>query len=474
MMRSLYSAISGLKNHQTKMDVIGNNIANVNTTGFKRSRVTFSTTLSQTLKGASSPSANQGGTNPAQVGLGSILGSIDQIMTPGSAQSTGKNTDMMLEGSGFFVLDNGGNTVYSRSGGFSQDKNGYLEDPATGARVQGFSWGTDDTVIPTFSGANYGAIKFAKGDVLPLDNNLPVATTTAKFTGAATVSGVTFTAESAGPPVVPATLTGLDGAGNLSIPGMTETQAATPGANQYTFDRKTGTVTFPTGFATPTAPSPLNVTFVPEATPVSVTGLTAVVNYPPTPGATVYITTAAGSDVPYTAAANSAAPGDGEYAINVVNGKYQITFGTNEADGSTPTPLAGNKIGYDFVNKPHTLESFSIDQSGVVTGVYSNGVDSTTHKIAQVAVANFANDAGLENVGGSFYVQSNNSGTASVGAAGEEGRATIVASEVEMSNVDLSQEFTDMIVAQRGFQANSRVITVSDTLLQELIDLKRQ
>src|SRR5690554_2603971 len=121
MLRSLYSAISGLKNHQVKMDVIGNNIANVNTTGFKRSRVTFSTMLSQTMKGAGSPSDNQGGTNPAQIGLGSVLTSIDQIMTQGSSQSTGKDTDVMIQGSGFFVLNHAGQTVYSRAGAFSQD-----------------------------------------------------------------------------------------------------------------------------------------------------------------------------------------------------------------------------------------------------------------------------------------------------------------------------------------------------------------
>lgn len=453
MMRSLYSAISGLKNHQTKMDVIGNNIANVNTTGFKRSRVTFETTLSQTLKGASSPSANQGGTNPAQVGLGSILGSIDQVMTQGSAQSTGKNTDMMLEGSGFFVLDNGGNTVYTRSGGFSQDKNGYLEDPATGARVQGFSWGADDTVTPTFSGANYGAIKFALGDALPLDSALPVTvTTTSEAVGSWSATS-------------PSTCTDatLIGAGNVTISGLTRVPVGqTPAANQFSFDETTGTFTLS---SQPTAA--VSVENVPATALTGANGIlkTFTVSYPPTPGATVY----AGTGSPYTAFTLGADPanlGASEYAINVVNGKYQITFGT--------APAATAKVGYDFVNKPHTLESFSIDQSGVVTGVYSNGVDSTTHKIAQVAVAKFANDAGLENVGGNFYIGTNNSGTASIGAAGEDGRATIVSSEVEMSNVDLSQEFTDMIVAQRGFQANSRVITVSDTLLQELIDLKRQ
>ena len=295
MMRSLFSAISGLKNHQIKMDVIGNNIANVNTTGFKRSRVAFATTLSQTMKGASTPSQTQGGTNAIQIGLGAVIGSIDQIMTQGSAQSTGRATDLMLQGPGFFVMNNGGQQVFTRAGGFGQDSDGTLVDPATGAKVQGYSWGADDSTSPAWSGTGYGDIKFALGDELPGDT----------------------------------------------------------------------------------------------------------------------------------------------------------------------------------ADQPHTLTGFSIDQSGVITGIYSNGLDSTTYKIAQIAVVKFANDAGLSNVGGNFYTSTNNSGFPDIGAAGQDGRASIIPNTIEMSNVDLSSEFTDMIVAQRGFQANSRVITVSDTLLEELINLKR-
>jgi flagellar hook protein FlgE len=301
MMRSLYSAISGLKNHQVKMDVIGNNIANVNTTGFKRSRVTFSTMLSQNMKGASAPSATQGGTNPVQVGLGSMLGSIDQVMTQGSSQSTGKDTDVMIQGSGFFVLDNGGKTVYSRSGAFSFDSDGTLIDPGTGSKVQGYSFQLATAEAPTWP-------------------------TTAD-------------------------------------------------------------------------PSPTNY------------------------------------------------------------GEIVVKLGDDHPGGAA-TEL---------------LESFSIDQSGVITGVYTDTANgqSKTYQIAQIALAGFPNDAGLANTGNNFYVSTNNSGIVTVGAAGEQGRGTLVPSAVEMSNVDLSQEFTDMIVTQRGFQANSRVITVSDSLLQELIDLKR-
>lgn len=448
MMRSLYSAISGLKNHQVKMDVIGNNIANVNTTGFKRSRVTFATMLSQTMKGASSPSLNQGGTNPMQVGLGAMLGSIDQIMTQGSSQSTGKATDLMLQGPGFFVMNNAGQTVYTRAGGFGQDSVGTLEDPATGAKVQGYSWGADDSTPPVWSGAGFGDIKFALGDKSPIDSTLPV-TPTPTTEAAASWSAT-----------APSILTDptLVGAGNVSISGYTRVLVGQiPGSNQFTFDPALGKLTLS---AQPTAAVIVNN--VPATALTGANGVlkTFTVNYPPAPGATVYVGAS-----PFTLGANPSILGATEYAVSVVNGKYQITLGT--------APAAAAKAGYDFTNQPHTLTGFSIDQSGVVTGVYSNGADSTTHKIAQIAVAKFANDAGLENVGGSFYTTTNNSGTPDVGSATQNGRASIVPNAIEMSNVDLAQEFTDMIVTQRGFQANGKVITTSDTLLQELIDLKR-
>ena len=324
MMRSLYSAISGLKNHQIRMDVVGDNIANVNTSGFKRSRVSFGTMLSQTTKGASSPttSPERGGTNAIQIGLGATIGSVDKITTQGSAQYTGQDTDMMLQGSGYFVLLNGSTQVYTRAGGFGRDSMGNLEDPATGALVQGFTPdATTGAIDPT--GA-YGKITINLKD-------------DAKY-------GV-----------------------------------------QYTYTDSTGTHT------------------------------------------------------------------------DIIPAKYL------------------------------SLESFTIDQSGVITGVYNYDPNKVTPadasrpyapksvsaKIGQIAVATFSNDAGLVNAGNNFLMETNNSGTPSIGAPGTGGRALVIPNNLEMSNVDLSQEMTDMIVTQRGFQANSRVITVSDTLLEELINLKR-
>jgi len=258
-MRSLFSAISGLKGHQTMMDVVGNNIANVNTTGFKSGRVTFQDIISQTVRGAQAPSASQGGINPMQVGLGMQTGSVDTLMTQGNLQSTGKPTDMAIQGDGFFQLTDGTNTAYTRDGNFSVDSSGQLVHASSGFRL------------------------------------VPAVT-------------------------VPA------GATNLSI-------------------GNTGQVTWTIG--------------------------------------------------------------------------------------------------------------------GVVT---SGPI---------ITLANFANPAGLTRTGNNLYAASSNSGTATVGNPGTAGLGSIQSGFLEMSNVDLAQQFSNMIIAQRGFQANSRVITASDEILQDLVNIKR-
>ncbi|MCB1175399.1 MAG: flagellar hook-basal body complex protein, partial [Leptospiraceae bacterium] len=144
MMRSLYAGVSGLKNHQTRMDVIGNNVSNVNTHGFKAERVTFMDMISQNMSGASEPRENIGGINPQQVGLGMMVASIDKIMTQGSLQSTGKNTDVAVSGDGFFIIKDGDKEFYTRAGQFNLDRDGFYVHPGTGLRVQGWNARDDE------------------------------------------------------------------------------------------------------------------------------------------------------------------------------------------------------------------------------------------------------------------------------------------------------------------------------------------
>jgi flagellar hook protein FlgE len=285
MLRSMYSGISGMKNFQTKLDVIGNNIANVNTYGYKKGRVTFKDLVSQQISGSSAPTPERGGVNPKQVGLGSQLGTIDTIHTQGSLQTTGRSLDLGISGDGFFIVNDGTNDYVTRSGNFYLDQDGSLVN-ADGMYTKA---------------------------LLPNEDNTDVT----------------------------------DSTGNISIP--------------------------------------------PDA------------------------------------------------------------------------------------------KSFSIGADGKVT--YIEEGNSTPLIAGQIVLATFSNPGGLEKAGGNLYQETTNSGTIrdpdnpdnyiNVAPPGSDGSGDLVAGALEMSNVDLATAFTEMIVAQRGFQANTRIITTSDEILQELVNLKR-
>lgn len=284
MLRSLFAGISGLRVNQTMLDVTGNNIANANTTGFKSSSTVFQDTLSQMLTGASAANANRGGTNPVQVGLGVQLAATNANFTQGSTQTTGRPTDLMIQGDGFFVVNKGSEQLYTRAGAFTFDNTGTLVGP-TGNRVQGYA---------------------------------------------------------------------LDAAG-----------LATGGLIDVTLD--------------------------------------------------------------FSALANPVPPG------------VQLT-------------------------------SYNIGSDGKLRGIFDDGIQ---RDMCQIAIADFNNPMGLEKVGETSYRESANSGAPQVDVAGAGRRGTLVGGALEMSNVDLAAEFTNLILAQRGFQASSRVITTSDQVLEDLVNIKR-
>lgn len=298
MLRSLYAGVSGMRNNQTKMDTIGNNISNVGTTGFKSGRVKFQDMLSQTLTNAQAPTNNTlGGINGQQVGLGVRTGAIDTIMTDGAMQPTNRDLDFAIEGNGFFVVSQDKNAdmkLYTRDGAFYRDYEGNLVN-AGGYRVLGYGPQTADVFNTPVSDIN---LNKAAGEETP-----------------------------------------------LSIPN-------------------------------------------------------------------------------------------------------KITVGTEDLN----------------------LESFSIDGSGQIIGVFDDG---NPYLLGQLVLSKFNNAEGLEKAGNNNYSASGNSGEAQIGAANSEGYGTIRQGTLEMSNVDLANEFTEMIVTSRSYQANSRTITTSDEMLQELINLKR-
>jgi flagellar hook protein FlgE len=390
MLRSLYSGISGLKAHQTMLDVTANNVANVNTAGFKSSATQFQDTLSQMTKGATAGGGAAGGTNPAQIGLGTTVAAVSTNFTQGSAQATGKATDMMISGDGFFVTEKGGQAVYTRAGAFNQDPQGRLIT-ADGAVLQGWSAGANG-VVP--SGGATSDIVLSSATASP-----------AKATTSATASGNLPSEAAVGTTLVRDIKT-FDSTGN-------------PGALTVTFTRTAAGWTADT----PGSTGPANLTFT-----------NGVVNGAP---------------------ALSTGPGGITLDLTALTGFANMN-----------SVAISGQDGY----AAGTLESFSLSPDGTLVGSFSNGVKQD---VARVALASFNNPGGLEKNGSSGYIASANSGAAILGAAGSPGFGSLSSGNLEMSNVDLSQEFTNLIVAQRGFQANSRIITTSDSVLEEIVSLKR-
>lgn len=401
MLRSLFSGISGLRAHQTMLDVTGNNIANVNTAGFKSSQVQFQDTLSQVLANAGAPQDGGGGTNPAQVGLGVKVAGIATNFQQGAAQLTNRSTDMMISGDGFFVVNKGGEQLYARAGAFSFDALGQLVTP-DGALVQG--WAADAA-----GGIDLNA---------PLtDLRLPISTLMgARATSEAGFEG-NLPADAAVGTILNRQVGVYDGAGQARDLTLQFTKTATgwdiAGAIAGTTSTQTGSITFTTD------------------------GQIDTLTLPAFPA--------------------DAAAGTGVIAVDLSTLTGYAGLETVAAEGQD-----GQAAG--------SLQSFAINTDGTLIGTFSNGLKQA---IGRVALANFTNPSGLEKSGSSLYRPTVNSGDPQVGVAGTGGRGVLSGGSLEMSNVDLSAEFTNLIVAQRGFQANSRVITTSDELLQELVNLKR-
>ena len=410
MLRSMASAISALRNHQTFMDVVSTNIANVNTTGYKASRVTFQDVMSQTLSSASAPTDTVGGINPVQVGLGMRLGGIDTIFTQGNPRATGQPRDLAIQGDGFFVLQQGDTTYYSRDGVVDVGTDNTLVNPTTGMRLMGWvadTTGAINTGLPT------GAI------------TIPYGTGEARATTEVTYQG-NLDAEAEATDTVEATIPVYDSLGEIHALTLTFTKTANDREWTWAVTAPAGvTVANPTG--TTIAFDSAGAYSTPETTTIDLTGFT--------------------------------------------NGAANMTGVV--LDFSSLTQLAqASEVGATNQDglSAGTLIDFSVNEFGEVLGLYSNGMSRT---VAQIALASFNNPAGMLRMGQNLFFPSPNSGTASVGAPGEGSRGRVWSGYLEMSNVDLAREFTDMIIAQRGFQANSRVVTTSDEILQELVNLKR-
>lgn len=458
-MRSMYSGVSGLRVHQTKMDVISNNIANINTVGFKRATASFKESFNQTLSSASSANQDRGGINPQQIGMGANVGTIVNVMGQGAAQRTDYGSDLMIDGDGFFIVKDASGFSFTRAGVFEVDAKGNLVDP-NGLNVCGWK-AVKDPDKP-------GQQKIIKDTVTPIniydgDNLYSPAqqTTSIEFTG-------NFNQTTN--PTQKNTISFYDSQGNkYTINVQFEKNQAN--ANQWTIS-------------------------IPEANPQ------------PQGGQNLVEVTVNGSEKMYLPSANLTLNrtnlifgADGKLSNTGVAGSTSIDI-TNidltqlqKVDNAalTNANLGGvlnpNTLKVDFAkvtqfnskanvtseakdgNTAGSMTGYSIDANGIIRGTYSNG---QTKLLAQIPLANFKNPAGLEKAGSNLYKETGNSSEFDgIGVEASALGSKLQGGALEMSNVDLSYEFSEMITTQRGFQANSRIITTSDEMIQELVSMKR-
>lgn len=470
MLRSMFTGISGLSVHQTMLDVTSNNIANVNTTGFKSASTRFEDTFSQLVKSGAAPRLNErGGMNPSQVGLGVKLQSITNNFTGGAAQSTGRNLDTMINGDGFFVLKKtNGSMVYTRNGSFGMDAQGQVV-AADGSFVQG--WMADNKGVVNASGATQNII-------LPLTKTFEAnPTTEIKYAGN-----------------LPADKTLLDSAGKKTPENMfVKTQTLT------VYDDKGNPHNLLLKFSRPDYENP-------EVEPKWKVELYDADAYKALPkdkrdgefkkgdnveGARYKLTDSKGNKVDHIEfqfkkdGSLEKGTRDAIKAIKfrvlqssiaddkTVKVKEGVAGADINLDLSSLTGFAGvNTAEYDTIdgNAAGTLTGFGVEADGTIRGTFSNG---DSRALARVATASFKNPLGLEKAGASYFVESGNSGQPQIGEPGTGSRGKMTGGAIEMSNVDLAAEFTNLILSQRGFQANTRVITTSDEILQELVSMKR-
>lgn len=640
MLMSLYTSVSGMRANLTALNVFGNNISNVNSIAFKGGRVTFRETLVQTLQGARRPTDTLGGTNPVQLGLGMGIGSVDSILSQGILQRTGLETDLGINGEGFFIVSDGAREYYTRAGAFTYDQAGNYVDPTTGYIVQGIMANAEGVIAPSGTIENiqlpFGIkVPAMATSELTLGCNLDASATTSQATlndaGTTGINLVNGTASDGAGGTHTITITGtnathstasgsnlldpggldgtetlaslgvtdfsdftisVDGAAPVAISGlsgtstvqdlMTAINGAAPGVRAsieggevvltrvYAGDGTVYNVATSNGadgnisrqifgaavgsafvansgtastlaaqdVFTPTdkpALAPESLSLVADSVTGLITGIAGIggsgVEATATAGlaaGTVVIDTAATEH--YTSVITydslgvahnltlrfTRSPGvnewyweaslDGDEVIaggqsgtvtffddgslnqfGFDNGATAISFDPGTGAGAVQISLnAGTGGGFDGITQfasPFSttvrsqngygmgnLIDVSIDGTGIISGVFSNGM---TRPLAQIVLAKFNNPAGLEKTDNGLFVESSNSGLAIRGKPGEVVFASLSPGSLEMSNVDLAEEFVDMIVAQRGLQASARVLSASDEMLAEVVNLTR-
>jgi flagellar hook protein FlgE len=470
MMRSLYSGVSGLKTHQTKMDVIGNNIANVNTVGYKSQSVTFQDVMYQTTQAASGANGTTGvgGTNAKQIGLGVTTGAIStNITTAGATQTTNNPFDVKITGDSFFVVSDGTQNYFTKAGNFTVDGTGNLVMSTTGYNVMGWQVDANGDILK----ATVSPLQIMAAENLTSD---PVATTQGVYSGIIDTANTNLNGDTG----YVSNLEFYDALGYIysakfslhNAEGLLDATSTVIPKNTFYLvldditDSTTNTSVLTSSGAQFGAAAGLgfndaNGNPITNAILVKYdqdTGKLSAINGVATATTTtIDFGTAVGqqkfSDISIDLSTSKVSGNSGVMTAAMTKGA---------ADGVTGK---GRKLG--------AMTGVSIDKYGNINGSYNNG---DTKLLGQIAVAQFSNAAGLSKEGENLYAATLNSGDFDgIGVDVSADGGGLATGVLEMSNVDLSSEFTEMITTQRGFQANSRIITVSDTLIEELVNLKR-
>ncbi|HPU21451.1 MAG TPA: flagellar hook protein FlgE [Thermoclostridium caenicola] len=474
MMVSMFASVSGLKSHQTKMDVIGNNVANVNTVGFKAARTTFQEIFAQTLSSGSAPDSatGRGGTNPMQIGLGMTVDSISTDMGRGSVQRTESPSDLSIEGEGFFIVRSGnsGEFLFTRAGNFTFDVAGNLVT-SSGKNVygwmdyeitdDGYVFKTQDPIQPInlyeFNGESRRIMAARATTEAVLAGNLD-----------ATSKPVYSSADDADVREIDDSVPATDGNGipdkdgkNVEPHYIVPIHVYDVLGNEYKLN-----INFWKTYVYADEDQRHTRWYylvTPEGSSAS-----AVSGGNPAAGylcfdATGKLVTNDQTNFPTSIKVEVTPPGDS--GAGIFEFTLDLSRLTQYADDNSVSPSRVD--GYP----PGKLINYTIGDDGVITGIYDNG---RRQPLAMIALAVFENPAGLEKVGSNEFRETANSGAFSVAAKpGTNGAGKLVPGTLEMSNVDLAAQFTEMIITQRGFQANSRVLTTADEILQELANLKR-
>jgi flagellar hook protein FlgE len=434
VLQAMYNGVSAISATQTDMNVIGNNISNVDTTAYKSSEVTFSSQLSQSIQGAQAPTNGGGTTDPVQVGLGTKIGSITVQEAQGGLQSTGSPTDMAIQGNGYFMTAGAsGGINYQRDGHFAVDSRGQLVDASTGDEVLGYSASATGVVNNTATITPASTISVPIGSLTRAQ-----ATTSVTYAGnlnSGTTPGTAYTRS----------VNVYDSQGNQQTITLSLTPSATA-ANTWNWTTTSAgttmsqndTLTTPTAGAAGSGMTP--------ATPAENQGTITFDSN----GAE----TASTGNLQFT---STAATSPQNIALNF-GGTTQLA----QSSSLAPSSQDGYATG--------TLQSFTVDQTGTITGVFSNG---QALALGQVALANFSNPAGLSSIGNNQYTVTSDSGVPQVNVANQNGLGSISAGYLEQSNVNLATELTNMIVTERSFQANTKVVSTVDTMLNDLIQMKQ-